>query len=605
MVEGLFLGLPKESVRYASELNDIPKCIKDYEAVAAILRKSTDVDGYYRFAQAAGLLKKLEQVPMGIDTDEVALKGWLQSEEICRQTNAKLWDLANHPITQSDDDELKQYLFGIRREMKDLLGPEPPSLEDVLHFGKFGPGATLNRKVQHGLDPILKTIDPTALRGLESDVVALFQQTKLGKCVSISSGIPDSPYGQIQHRYDAGVLLDRTDFFSHAKLAIVPKNCFTGRTVEVGGSLTTWLQQCYDGFIRQRLREKWELDLQDQRPNQALAYHGSLALSNLRGFGKTVEEKQARRPCTIDLTDASNRNSYGLFAWTLPRLWMRRLSSLTNREVEINLKGKKTIKLEKFSAMGNSITFSLMTALYGCLVRSILQEREMPKGEWRVYGDDIIVPSCVYEEVVHALRLIGSEPNTAKSFREGYFRESCGVDYLLGSYVRPLFIKKPILNVADVYKYLNLIQVQNQLCPLRAEVWAPLYRYLRSLIPTHLMTYGPVSEYLNAYIWIPESHANTISRLPRVILAEREIKEQPSEGWSYLRTLLVESSEDSHIRAGRKTQNGEGEVAPREVECTGSHAGLATDRREWQWVRSPRLWRGSLATPKRGVNPFA
>lgn len=58
-----------------------------------------------------------------------------------------------------------------------------------------------------------------------------------------------------------------------------------------------------------------------------------------------------------------------------------------------------------------------------------------------VYGDDIIVAVDDYSAVTEALEDVGLRVNFSKSFRKGFFRESCGMDAYKGVCVTPTRIR--------------------------------------------------------------------------------------------------------------------------------------------------------------------
>jgi len=64
-------------------------------------------------------------------------------------------------------------------------------------------------------------------------------------------------------------------------------------------------------------------------------------------------------------------------------------------------------------------------------------------GDFLVYGDDIIVPTSVVDELVKLLGFLGFEVNTEKSFSDPdlRFRESCGLDAYNGVDVTPVYVR--------------------------------------------------------------------------------------------------------------------------------------------------------------------
>jgi hypothetical protein len=68
------------------------------------------------------------------------------------------------------------------------------------------------------------------------------------------------------------------------------------------------------------------------------------------------------------------------------------------------------------------------------------------RGVVRVFGDDIIIPRYGYERLTRAMELLELKVNVAKSYKDGHFRESCGVDGFRGFDITPV---KPKTLVAD------------------------------------------------------------------------------------------------------------------------------------------------------------
>jgi hypothetical protein len=570
-VVGLYRGEKPPFI--AASQKDLPRCIEGYEALATKARQGDSPLDYYKPAQAAALLKKLEDAPFsgGSDPADVAIAEWWASEDACKETNRRLWDLKNSPLTLGST-LLGRTIEGIRKEIFSLLGEFPPEYSTVARFGKYGPGVSLTTR-QDEKDPILKTINPSILPSLEHELDYL-KGTMMGECMA-NSYWGCNRLSAKHFQRESVVTCD------YAKIAVVPKNFRVGRTIEIGGSLTTWIQQAYDGHVRLRMRDRWGLDLSDQRPNQVLAYRGSLD----------------GRSCTIDLKNASDRNAYGLVASVFSAPWFRCLNACTNRFAEVD--GER-VRLEKFSAMGNALTFSLQTVIFAALVRSIYRERGLSDTAWRVYGDDIIVDRDVYDEVILRLKAIGATPNSLKSFSQGNFRESCGADYLLGTDVRPLYISRPIHHVADLIKYLNMIQIQVNKCPLDAVHFEPLYKYLSGLVPQTYKVFGAPSRFLQGYIWIPEKYLSVLDGLPKLMLGETAFSMVPNDEWGYRRQLLTSSTVESSLRPGKKNARNNAEKYRR----THSRPGIKLLGSEWLWVRSPMTYEAVRGLVVNGVFPY-
>jgi hypothetical protein len=502
-----FVGL---SAIVLETLADLPNFVSWHERVAAWARDCGDVNLYFRFNQVASILKKLE-LPLFTENSRAnALAKWHDAEAGCKEMNVKCFEILKHPLTHSQP-ELDSALQLVRKEIFALLGEVPPDLDEVAPFMRFGKKASLTHKHNEG-SVVYKLQNSSAYKGMEDEVSWLEAETGLfAEClrsITLNESVEDLS------GMDA-----RVTYFDYAKLDFVPKSISELRTIEIGPSLATLFQQAYDGFIRQKLNSHWGLDLRKQDPNQRLAYVGS------------VMGEHQNSPCTIDLSAASDRISYGIVAMLLPPSWVRTLARYRAKRVRCD-EFSSDIALEKFSSMGNALTFSLQTLIFGAVVRSVLRERGFEGSNWRVYGDDIIVPRRIYDFVVARLELFGFKINSSKSFSNGNFRESCGADYLHGTNVRPLYIKEPIRNVADLYKYLNLIQIVASRAPIPAFAFAPLYRMVLAMVPKRLRLFGDTRHALDSCIW-----ARTVD--DEVILSRRHSSEPVPDKLAYLACLFL------------------------------------------------------------------
>jgi len=513
--------------------DDVLSSMELYSQRAANFRDAVDVENYFKANQMACLYKKLSLPQLTDPAKDRAIVKWLEAEASCKEKNAQCWEIFSKPLTHSQE-ELASHLEGPRREILNLLGEVPPDFSEVMGWMKFGPGATLSHhrpKVQ----PLHKMVGPqTGLCGTEGDVSWLLENTSMAECFLASKRIfwDGDPSGASIPGCDE--MLTWVDWVDYAKLDFVPKNTREMRTIEVGPSLAVPFQQAYDGFIRKRLKDGWGIDLSDQSPNWGLCRMGSL-----RG-------DRDDSPCTLDLSAASDRISYGIVATLLPKSWTRTLAQYRAKRVTSPLLGEGFHTLEKFSSMGNCFTFSLQTLIYAAVVRSVLRERGLHYALWRTYGDDIIVPRCVYHDVVLRLETLGFKVNEEKSFSTGFFRESCGVDYLRGTNVRALYIKEPFRRVANLYTLLNSLQIIAYRAPIPAATYEPVFKKVLALIPKHLRVFGEPRNGLDSCIWSPSL---TGSRVLRGVAKSNKLREnlayllalytgyEGSDGWNPLKAI--------------------------------------------------------------------
>lgn len=494
------------------KLEDLPSVIKAYEASAALARDACDVQMFARYSQVVAFLKKLELPLFGALAEENALVKWWESEARCKEMNVKCLDILRHPLTHSHL-ELSDLLARLRSEIASLLGDEPPDLEQVVKFMRFGPKSDLTHSIVEGSVPY-KLLAPSAYPWLGPEVAWLLRHTMFGTLWGYK--MPES-LCNIQIPTD-----DWITICDHAEYSSVPKKIDENRPIELGPSIAGLLQQAYDGFIRERLKERWGCDLRNQEPNKVLARIGSE-----RG-------SEPNSPATIDLQSASDSISFALVGMLLPDAWFKILSPL--RAKSIVMKDGTIIKLEKFSSMGNALTFSLETLIFSAVVRANLRAHGWEGSRWRVYGDDIIVPCRIYDDVCRDLGRLGFVINESKSFSRGFFRESCGGDYLLGVDVRPLYIKKPIKCVADLFKYLNMIQVFAQRGPIPASAFREVYLHFLRMVPKDFLFFGDSRYALDSCIWTPWPVA------PKFVLRLREEDVKLPEKLGYLSFLFLPNS---------------------------------------------------------------
>jgi hypothetical protein len=107
------------------------------------------------------------------------------------------------------------------------------------------------------------------------------------------------------------------------------------------------------------------------------------------------------------------------------------------------------MNLKKFSTMGSACTFPVETLGFLSIALAAIVTQRCLKvskkvfqhlvGEVAVFGDDIIVPTDCRESVCEALEVLDFKVNTSKSYWNGNFRESCGVDAFKGVDITPVY----------------------------------------------------------------------------------------------------------------------------------------------------------------------
>lgn len=494
-----------------TEPEQIPAAVKFHSYCADTYREAGDIDQYFRHCQLAALLKKVEFPLFEEACINAAMEKWFAAEEGCKEMNEKCWDILQHAHTNQHP-ELSALLIGLRREILSLLGPRPPSDEQLANSCGFGPGADSSHTRKEG-HAAYKQLNHSALSPLDLDIL-----DEVAPALMRTGGHPGLAL--------CGVTQTVCASFQEARLEFVPKSCVEHRTIEIMPSLTTFRAKGLDAHIRKRLREHWNIDLRDQGPNRHLAFLGSL-------------RDDDTSPVTLDLSSASDRISMGLIRLIFPIEWCKALFGV--RAKTVRLPDGSSVELQKFSSMGNSVTFSLQTAIYSAIIVRAYRAAGLGWKPWRAYGDDLIVIKKVAPRVISDLELVGFKLNLDKSFISGPFRESCGHDYFSGQNVRPFYIKKPIRTVADIYKYVNVMQMIAVRSPISVSSYRGLIHYLLKLIPREFFFVGSPAFGVEACLWSPYEVA------PKGIIREREVTIRVPETLA-LRVALLNGAGDSAVR---------------------------------------------------------
>lgn len=317
---------------------------------------------------------------------------------------------------------------------------------------KHGPGAVKeglkgNQKWSSAVDAIFSDGIDTAAYGY--DVFGLS-----------FSGPDEGPWGVVPTYPAALQAFDYRASSNTAKLISVPKNSTSNRTITVEPLMNQFIQQGLNSLLRDNIKKcgilRQCLALSDQSLNQNLALEGSLN----------------RRWATIDLKSASDLLSsklvdlvFGPFPEFYRRMFDCRTPSVSD--------GFTAVKLGKFAGMGNALTFPVQSICFAliCIAATMdsMSLRMCKKNAMRVarnvrvYGDDIIVEASHSTSVVNWLHSFGLIVNERKSFLEGNFKESCGVDAFRGVDITPVYVKpRPDSISTDPSDIASLVSLSNQ-----------------------------------------------------------------------------------------------------------------------------------------------
>lgn len=256
---------------------------------------------------------------------------------------------------------------------------------------------------------------------------------------------PSRLQGMFPYEYYASGLLDcehkYTEWEQMSRLIAVPKTQKGPRLICAEPLAHQWIQQSIWRWLRERipstiLSRSVTFDSQENSRSRALraSIDGSLA--------------------TIDLSEASDRLSCRLVQYVFGRsplldyMWACRTNYVSQT---ISSTSRKGCSLRKFAPMGSALTFPIQSIVFSIIsIAALLLSEETESlsiatvrsaaERITVFGDDIIVPTPCYGHLVRLLSDCGLKVNTDKSFSEGFFRESCGMDAYKGVDVTPSYL---------------------------------------------------------------------------------------------------------------------------------------------------------------------
>lgn len=440
-----------------------------YGELEQLVRKTVhprDYNSPLRFrddCQAVSFLKKTPLEIEGVDPLLAAKEKFFASEVSCAQTNARFRALCAG--VNNTTPAMKAILLDAVAEVQRVLGPCVNSAE-WLDACRFGPGA-FNHTDARGLTSLYDKLQvtPSVTHDL-ADVGALLVMSRPPWARSITNCEVEGFWPLIKR--------EDMDLVPGNRVAFVPKTAVTHRTIAIEPLINIYAQLGLGRVMRRRLKVKCGLDLDDQLPNQEMAMRGS------------VDGSLA----TIDLSSASDTVARELVRFLLPREWFERLDLCRSK---VGYLDGRWLRYEKFSSMGNGCTFELETLVFWSLAVACVRRLDADEFNVRVYGDDIIVPSEAYDLLVEVLTYCGFSTNSAKSFKGGPFRESCGKDFYDGLEVRPFFQKENLSEVSHFFRLANGIRRaahrrRSQAgCDVRyLPVWTTVVKAIPRLIAQHL-----------------------------------------------------------------------------------------------------------------------
>lgn len=267
-----------------------------------------------------------------------------------------------------------------------------------------------------------------------------------------------------------------------SRMVLVPKDSRGPRLIACEPAEVQWIQQGIArplmAFIEGHRLTRGHVNFVDQTINQELAksssFHGRFA--------------------TLDLSDASDRVSSVLVHYLFPENWTRMLFAARSGAVDVSVlhqgegSGNTHVHLAKYAMMGSALTFPVESLVFWAIsVATVAIRNGGDLGSALeavyVYGDDIIVNTDYAYEVYEMLERFDLKVNIHKSFFEGPFRESCGVDAYLGEVVTPFRIRhllptRPSQGV-DIVAWLDLASRMGAYFPVTSRI---IIEYIETLV---------------------------------------------------------------------------------------------------------------------------
>lgn len=374
------------------------------QALAEVDEKPRDHHHARRLSLRNNFLKKFKGFTFGNPREE-AKKKFLLYEDRCRESNR---NIRAYREGHKCDHLLQAVMLTAQRKISQVLGRF--DFDELLRVSRWGPGSTSSCKGSQVSSAMKFASRP--------DVTSEFlykARLSLPLLPSWSALLADQEYGFIGNPMMPVVKGNRITF--------VPKTAKTDRTIAVEPHVNVFFQNGLGRMIRRRLKTRAQIDLDDQTLNQRLARQGS------------IDDGLA----TLDLEGASDTICRELVRDLLPEDWFSWLDSARSHWGTLD---GEVIHYQKFSSMGNGATFDLESLIFWALSSAVVELTGYNSFWVNVFGDDIVVPSGAADEVIRILELVGFLVNRQKSFTQGPFRESCGLDYYLGFNVRSVYLKE-------------------------------------------------------------------------------------------------------------------------------------------------------------------
>lgn len=316
-------------------------------------------------------------------------------------------------------------------------------LANIDHMPKHGPGATAERISGNGKYNLLRW---------HSRLEPWFPYDQFGVCR------PDL----VLEGVDSIDFVD-PDAEQPVRVITVPKTLKTPRIIAIEPVCMQYTQQSLLEMltfaIETHTLSKGSVNFRSQIINREAARLSSEGVQNL---------------ATLDLSEASDRVHCDLVTAMLDNLPFLRDAVMSCRSQMADVPGHGVIPLAKFASMGSALCFPIESMVFYTIVQMAMHKaqsirptfrsiRDMKAGV-RIYGDDIIVPVEMVQSVMFYLEAFGLKVNASKSFWNGKFRESCGMDAYDGACVTPTYVRcMPPSDRQSAHEIVSWTSLSNQL----------------------------------------------------------------------------------------------------------------------------------------------
>jgi hypothetical protein len=246
------------------------------------------------------------------------------------------------------------------------------------------------------------------------------------------------------------------------RVVFVPKTMKSPRVIAIEPVCMQYIQQAIATWLIPRIEHSSKY--MSGRVNFTRQdINGQLALASSRN----------KRLATLDMSEASDRVSSYLVWRMLRSVPDFRRQVFACRSTRAKLPSGRILPLRKFASMGSALCFPMESVCFFIAVVSIRIHqagvlvspktiRQYSNGV-TVYGDDIIVPAREAPAICEKLSSYGLKINSHKSFWNGNFRESCGVDAYNGVDVTPVYVRRMLpTDRTDVQSLASTVALANQ-----------------------------------------------------------------------------------------------------------------------------------------------